>query len=137
MKSNRLVAPVVLLSLIGVLSGCAASQAQTYTAPTSEQISPECATAFAAAEAEAATDDTAILSTLDVCGTSESWIAGIQARPGAGSLTSYTRTDAVALLDLACIRRVDAPVCTDASTRGLLTFEMDDPRLPGLQVPRS
>lgn len=89
------------------------------------------------AENEATTSDTAILGTLDACETSESWIAAIQAHPGAGSLTSYTHEDAVALLDLACIRRIDAVVCIDASEQGHLTFELDDPRLPDLQIPRT
>ncbi|GAA1998529.1 hypothetical protein [Microbacterium ulmi] len=89
------------------------------------------------AEREATTSDTAILSTLDACVDAATWISALQEHPGAGSLTSYTEEDAVYLLDLACVRRIDAVVCTDAAAEGLLSFELDDPGLPALQVPRS
>lgn len=90
-----------------------------------------------AAEQETGESETAILATLDECANSEDWIVRLQAHPTAGSFTSYTRAEAIDLLDIACIRRIDAVVCIDAAEQGHLTFELDDPRLPDLQVPRS
>lgn len=89
-----------------------------------------------AAEREPTESDTAILSTLDACETADSWIAALQDHPTAGAMTDYTREDAIVFLDFACVRRIDAPVCVDASRSGLLTYELDDPRLGELQVPR-
>ncbi|WP_404435171.1 hypothetical protein LG322_08440 [Microbacterium aerolatum] len=80
--------------------------------------------------------DTAILATLDECATADDWISGLQAHPKAGTLTSYSRTEAIELLDIACVSRVDAVVCIDAANAGHLTYELDDPRLTELQVPR-
>lgn len=123
-------ATAVVLSLIAIgisLSACSGSPA----------IPEACGDAFDAAAREATTSDTAILVTLDECENADTWITALQANPGAGALTSYTREDAVYLLDLGCIRRIDAVVCVDAAAEGLLTFELDDPRLADLQVPRS
>ncbi|WP_240773590.1 hypothetical protein [Plantibacter sp. M259] len=89
-----------------------------------------------AAENEPSESEVALLATLDQCGTSEQWILGIQEHPTAGSFTSYSRAEAIDFLDLACIRHTDAVVCIDAAAQGHLTYELDDPRLVELQVPR-
>ena len=119
------------LALIAVLAavGLTACSADART-------TPACDAAMVAAEQETGDSETAILATLDECATAEDWIVGLQAHPTAGSFTSYTRTEAIEFLDLACIRRIDAGVCIDAAEQGHLTFELDDPRLPELQVPR-
>lgn len=113
------------LSVAG-LTACSASPTAT----------PACDDAMVAAEQETGESETAILATLDKCATAENWFVGLQAHPTAGSFTSYTRPEAIDFLDLACIRRIDAVVCIDAAKQGHLTFELDDPRLPELQVPR-
>lgn len=100
------------------------------------ETSSACDAAMVAAEQETGESETAILATLDQCESAEDWIIGLQAHPTAGSFTSYTRAEAIDFLDLACVRRIDAGVCIDASEQGHLTFELDDPRLPELQVPR-
>lgn len=124
---NRVGHVVVLfvLSVVG-LTACSASPA----------VTPGCDAAMVAAEQETGESETAILATLDECETAEDWIVGLQAHPTAGSFTSYTRAEAIDLLDIACIRRIDAVVCLDAAEQGHLSFELDDPRLPELQVPR-
>jgi hypothetical protein len=61
---------------------------------------------------------------------------GHKAPPEGAYNAEHTRDDAVALLDLACARRVDTPGRIDAAGTGLLTFELDDLRLTELQVPR-
>lgn len=88
-----------------------------------------------AAEREATESDTALLSTLDACETADAWIAALQAHPTAGVLIEYTREDAIESLDFFCVRRVDASVCVDAAAAGMLTYELDDPRLAELQIP--
>lgn len=121
------VAIIALFALSGaVLTACSSSPA----------VTPACDDAMIAAEQETGESETAILNTLDECATSDDWIVGLQAHPTAGSFTSYTRAEAIDFLDLACIRRIDAVVCIDAAEEGHLTFELDDPRLPELQVPR-
>lgn len=114
----------VTVSAAGVLAGCAPS------------IPAPCDTAMAIAAREETASDVAILATLDECVAADDWIAALQKHPGAGSLVSYTREEAIAFLDLACIRRIDAPTCIDAAEQGLLSFELDDPRLDDLQIPR-
>jgi hypothetical protein len=116
---------LIVLSVVG-LTACSASPA----------VTPACDAAMVAAEQETGESETAILATLDECTNSEDWIVGLQAHPTAGSFTSYTRDEAIDFLDIACIRRIDAVVCLDAAEQGHLTFELDDPRLPELQVPR-
>ncbi len=124
---NRVGHVVVLFALsIAGLTACSSSLATT----------PACDTAMIAAENETGENETAILATLDECETAEDWIVGLQAHPTAGSFTSYTRAEAIDFLDLACVRRIDAVVCIDAAEHGHLSFELDDPRLPELQVPR-
>ncbi|MDR6144200.1 hypothetical protein QE375_003754 [Microbacterium foliorum] len=100
-------------------------------------MSEACDEAMVAAEQETGESETAILATLDECATADDWIGGLQAHPTAGSFTSYTRAEAIDLLDIACIRRIDAVVCQDAAEQDHLSFELDDPRLPELQVPRA
>lgn len=89
-----------------------------------------------AAEDEHFDSEVALLATLHECGTAEQWILGLQAHPTAGTLTEYSRAQAIEFLDLACIRRVDAVVGVDAAAQGHLTYEPDDPWLAELQVPR-
>ncbi|MCI1019383.1 hypothetical protein HWD99_12170 [Microbacterium sp. C5A9] len=115
--------------LFGLLAGLTACS-------TSVSVSPACDDAMVAAEHETGESESAILATLDECENAEDWIVGLQAHPTAGSFTSYTRAEAINLLDIACIRRIDAVVCIDAAEQGHLSFELDDPRLPELQVPR-
>jgi hypothetical protein len=103
---------------------------------TRPEVSAACTMAMQAAEREANESDTALLATLDACETADSWIAALQAHPGAGVLIEYTRGDAIESLDSYCVRRVDAPVCVDAAASGMLTYELDDTRLDELQVPR-
>lgn len=117
----------VLFGLLAGLTACSASVT----------VSPACDDAMVAAEQETGESETAILATLDECATADDWIGGLQAHPTAGSFTSYTRAEAIDLLDIACIRRIDAVVCQDAAQHGHLSFELDDPRLAELQVPRS
>jgi hypothetical protein len=94
-----------------------------------------CSSTMTQAENEPTESDTAILATLDDCLTADQWINALQEHPKAGTLTSYTRQDAIEFLDMACIRRSDAAVCIDAAAQGHLTYELDDPRLVELQVP--
>lgn len=99
-------------------------------------LSDACSNAMIAAENEPSESEVALLATFDECGTAEQWILGIQEHPTAGSFTSYSRAEAIDLLDLGCIRRTDAVVCIDAAAQGHLTYELDDPRLVEMQVPR-
>lgn len=128
-----LIAAIVVVGVISSVRSGSSTPSEAGTIP----YAPACADAMAAAELEPAESDRAILSTLDTCVTADLWIVALQAHPLAGTLTSYTRDDAVAFLDLACMRRVDAVVCVDAAAQGLLSYELDDPRLVELQVPRT
>ena len=87
-----------------------------------------------AASAETTESESLLLKTLSNCRSADEWIAAIQANPGAGSLTSYSTEDAQELLNLACMRATDTPACIDASSKNLLTFDLDDPRLEELQA---
>lgn len=111
----------------------ASSSAEDAAGP---RLSGACSNAMIAAENEPSESEVALLATFDECGTAEQWILGIQEHPTAGSFTSYSRAEAIDLLDLGCIRRTDAVVCFDAAAHGHLTYELDDPRLVELQVPR-
>ncbi|HXH36246.1 MAG TPA: DUF2510 domain-containing protein [Plantibacter sp.] len=117
--------------VIGV--GIVGAVARQASAP---KVSAACSDAMIAAENEPFESEVALLATFDECGTAEQWILGIQEHPTAGSFTSYSRAEAIDLLDLGCIRRTDAVVCIDAAAQGHLTYELDDPRLVELQVPR-
>jgi hypothetical protein len=66
-------------------------------------------------------NDVELLATAEACRDTNDWVAGIQANPGAGSLTSYTRLDAIALLRLVCAEAPGSRVCVDAATKGELT----------------
>lgn len=94
---------------------------------------PECTTAMKAAADVTGLDNSAeLLTTLADCASADDWILTLKANPGAGALTSYATADAETLLDLSCVRAIDTPVCIDAAEEGILTYELDDPRLKEL-----
>lgn len=104
-----LAAIVVAASIL--LAGCSPPPAAT----------AECDAAFeTAASVEGLNNDVELSATADACADTDDWVRGIQANPGAGSLTSYTTSDAYYLLNLLCVERPDSRVCADAAIEGVL-----------------
>ncbi len=109
------------VTVVASLSGC------------SPAVSSACGDAMQSAEYESVQDDAALLATLTACPTAAEWITAIKQHPGAGIYTDYEDGRAESMLDSACIRAITAPACIDASKQGILTFDLDDPRLTELQ----
>lgn len=121
--------PLTTLLLLGIAGG-------TVGCASSPQVSAQCNDAMITAESETASDSE-ILDSLDACATSAEWLGGAERHPLAANMTEYVRDFAVGFLNTACMRRADAPACVDAATKGLLDFDLSDPRLLDLQVPRT
>lgn len=119
-----------------IVGACMLGATLVGCAPAAPVAPLPCIRAMQAASQEATESDTLILATLDECEKADDWIAALQRYPEAGALIEYSRADAIEFLDMACIRRIDAPTCIDAAEQGLLSYELDDPRLPELQIPR-
>ncbi|MDQ0895790.1 hypothetical protein [Agromyces ramosus] len=96
----------------------------------SRNVSAACKAAMESAAAVVDLDnDDALMATTETCENADEWIVALQHNPGAGSLVSYTVEDAEAFLDLVCIYSIESPVCLDAAAQGILTYELDDPRV--------
>ncbi|TFD17865.1 hypothetical protein [Cryobacterium sp. TMT4-10] len=120
--TSRLVTALFIVTL-GGLSLTACSTGGT----------PECTTAMrAAADVSSSDNSVELLTTLAACASADDWILTLKANPGAGALLSYTTADAESLLDLSCVRAIATAVCIDAAGEGILTYELDDPRLKEL-----
>jgi hypothetical protein len=85
-----------------------------------------------AADVASLDNDSELLATFDACESADDWIKSLQSNPGAGALVSYTTEDAEALLDISCVRAISTHVCIDAAAAGILTYDVDDPRLDEL-----
>jgi len=111
----------VTLAALGLISvsGCASVP------------SASCDTAFASASAKLE-NDAELFETLLECNSVDDWVAGLKANPAAGSLITYSTDDAHEFLNLICIRQPEAELCAEASSRGILDFDLDDPRLRDL-----
>jgi hypothetical protein len=103
-KFGPVASAVIALSLVGC---------------TSHEIGPSeaCDTAMqAAAAVTQLNNDTELLATVEACQDPDDWVSGIQHNPGAGSLTSYTRDDAISLLQSICLQSPDSRVCAAGIT---------------------
>ncbi|KQO98815.1 hypothetical protein ASF30_12190 [Leifsonia sp. Leaf264] len=120
---------VIMLGLAAMV-GIGVFLVQSFDDPV---ISPSCDTSMAdAADVAELNNDRELLRTATGCSTADEWVAALKAHPGAGALTTYTDEDAHGLLALLCVKASDTELCADASQRGLLDFELDDPRLEDL-----
>lgn len=69
------------------------------------------------------------MATTEACKDADEWIVALLEDPSAGSLTSYTMEDAKEFLDLICTHFIESSVCLDAEAQGILTYQLDDPRV--------
>lgn len=100
-------------------------------------MSPDCASAWSKLDAvKYASDDEyddAALDTLEACVSVVDWKVGGHKYPEAAGWTEITDEDLDFTLDGWCVQYIKAATCQDASSEGILTFELDDPRLDELQ----
>lgn len=99
------------------LCSCASNSAGTRSEPTQG-----CLDAFGTAAAVSdLNNDAELTATLAACEDVDDWVLSLQQNPGAGSLTSYTRDDALDLLGIVCaVDEGGSKLCASAAEDGLI-----------------